>query len=413
MPSVVPRPLADLTPLLDWLRGGRPAGERLDFTAGTALPDGRLDLCKQALGPEGAALVADALRESARDRRTAPGTSRDGQVPQRPDRTSDGDHGAPVRHVLLGTDGLGDEGAAAATRAAEQGQVETLYLGCNGITAPGACRIADQLRASPTVVAGIWLKRNPLGPAGGRAAAELIEAIRTLRTLDLVQTGLDPAGLALLVDALVAADGQGRTVERLFVGGNPLGAAGGRALGALVSAGAVGELYVSAARLGDEGARHLAVALGRAPYGRLTRLSVASNGIGPRAAALLVSAAAASGVEVLDLGRVRAARTLGARDNQLDLAAAREVAHALAGQEHRLAHLVLSHTGMRSREAHQLLDTAPAAVSATRFVLGSSIAASVKRRLNELSAHVPPPRVPEAVAAVRSVHRTAPPTELS
>ncbi len=49
------------------------------------------------------------------------------------------------------------------------GEVETLYLGCNGITAGGACRIADQLRASPQVVTGVWLKRNPLGSGeGGR-----------------------------------------------------------------------------------------------------------------------------------------------------------------------------------------------------------------------------------------------------
>ncbi|WP_234476245.1 hypothetical protein [Streptomyces sp. MBT65] len=61
VPSVVPRPVTELGPLLDWLRAGRPAGERLDFAVGTALPDGRLDLCKQELGAEGAALVAEAL----------------------------------------------------------------------------------------------------------------------------------------------------------------------------------------------------------------------------------------------------------------------------------------------------------------------------------------------------------------
>ncbi|MFI6938292.1 ribonuclease inhibitor [Streptomyces sp. NPDC050418] len=391
VPSVVARPLSDLAPLLDWLRGGEPAGGRLDFTAGTALPDGRLDLCKQELGAEGAALVADALRESAR-------AAADAQEPR-------------VRHVLLGTDGLGDEGAVAAAGAAQEGAVETLYLGCNGITATGACRIADQLRASPAVVAGLWLKRNPLGSAGGRAAAELIEAIRTLRTLDLVQTGLDPRGLAVLVDALLTAARSGRTVERLFAGGNPLGAAGGRILGALVRAGAVGELYVSAAQLADAGALSLADALEQAPYGRLTRLSVASNGIGPRAAARLVSAATVAGVELLDLGRVRAARTLRARDNELDLAATTDIARALAAQEHRLSHLVLSHTGLRSREAHRLLDTAPTAATATRFVLGSSIAGSIKSRLNELSSHIPAPEPHPAVAAVRSVHRTAPPDD--
>ncbi|MEV6177481.1 ribonuclease inhibitor [Streptomyces sp. NPDC052015] len=378
VPHVVPRPLADLAPLLAWLRAGRPAGERLDFAAGTALPDGRLDLCKQGLGAEGAALVAEALADGP----------------------------APVRHLLLGTDALGDEGAAAV--AGTDAPVETLYLGCNGITAGGACRIADQLRASPQVVTGVWLKRNPLGGGGGRAAAELVDSARTLRTLDLVQTGLDPAGVAVLADALLAAAGTGRRVERLFAGGNPLGEAGADALAEVIAAGAIDELYVSAARLGDAGALRLATALERAPHGRLDRLSVASNGIGPAAAARLAVAATTAGVTLLDLGRVRAAAVLGAADNRIDLAAAETIGQALAAGDHRLRHLVLRHTGLRSREAHRLLDHAPRATTPTRFVLGSGIAASVKRRLTALSAHIPPPTVPADVAAVRSVHRTAP-----
>ncbi|WP_367319549.1 ribonuclease inhibitor [Streptomyces sp. HUAS ZL42] len=381
VPPVVPRPLAELAPLLDWLRAGRPAGERLDFTAGTALPDGRLDLCKQGLGAQGAALVAEALSQGP----------------------------SPVRHLLLGTDALGDDGAA--TVAGTGADVETLYLGCNGITAGGACRIADQLRASPQVVTGVWLKRNPLGSGGGRAAAELLEAARSLRTLDLVQTGLDAAGATVLADALLAAAVNGRRIERLFVGGNPLGEAGAEPLAAVIAAGAIDELYVSAARLGDAGALRLASALERAPHGRLTRLSVASNGIGAQAAARLVTAATAAGVTLLDLGRVRAAAVLGAADNHVDLTAAETIAQTLAGTEHRLTHLVLSHTGMRSREAHRLLDHAPRATTATRFVLGHGIAASVKRRLETLSAHVPRPVVPADVAAVRSVHRTAPPDD--
>ncbi|MFC5212845.1 ribonuclease inhibitor [Streptomyces coerulescens] len=378
VPSVVPRPTAELGPLLEWLRAGRPAGERLDFATGTALPDGRLDLCKQGLGAQGAALVADALAEGP----------------------------SPVRHLLLGTDGLGDEGAAAVAGTATD--VETLYLGCNGITAGGACRIADQLRASPQVVTGVWLKRNPLGGGGGWAAAELVASARSLRTLDLVQTGLDAGAVTVLADAVLAAAGNGRRIERLFAGGNPLGEGGARALAAVVEAGAVDELYVSAARPGDAGALCLAEALERAPHGRLARLSLAGNGIGPQSAARLVTAAAAAGVTLLDLGRVRAAAVLGAVDNRVDLAAAGAMAEVLAGQEHRLSHLVLTHTGMRSREAHRLLDTAPGAVSATRFVLGQGIAASIKRRLDALSAHIPLPVVPADVAAVRSVHRTAP-----
>lgn len=383
VPEVVPRSVAELRPLLDWLRGGAAVEHRVDFPAGTAMPDGRLDLCKQALGPEGAALIAEALGDAA---------------------------GPPrVRHLLLGTDGLGDDGAADVAEKTVRAGVETLYLGCNGITAGGACRIADGLRASEHVVGGVWLKRNPLGSGGGRAAADLIAAASGLRTLDLVQTGLDPAGLAVLAEALLTAAASGRRIERLFVGGNPLGRTGAAPLAALLAAGAVGELYASAARLGDEGALLLAAALERAPYGRTARLSVASNGIGPEAAARLVAAAAGAGVELLDLGRVRAAGTLGAADNRLDLAAATAIGETLAGREHRLTHLVLAHTGLRSREAHKILDAAPNAVSPTRFVLGKGIATSVRRRLDAFSAHLPMPAVAADVAAVRSVHRTAPP----
>ncbi|WP_431951911.1 ribonuclease inhibitor [Actinacidiphila sp. bgisy167] len=379
VPEIVPRPAADLEPLLGWLRGGEGVAERRDFPAGTALPDGRLDLCKQALGPEGAAAVAEALRQ-------APATG-------------------SVRHLLLGTDGLGDAGAAAVAERTRDTGVETLYLGYNGITAGGACRIADHLRASPQAVTGVWLKRNPLGGGAGEAGAGLVEAARSLRTLDLVQTGLDPAGLAVLADALVAAARSGRAVERLFVGGNTLGTAGAACLTSLITTGAVAELYVSAARLGDEGALLLAEALARTPHGRLTRLSVASNGIGPAACARLVAAATAAGVELLDLGRVKAARTLGAADNRVDADAAEAMAAALSAAPHRLTHLVLAHTGMRSREAHRLLDAAPAAATATRYVLGKGIATSIRRRLDALSAHLPPPALPADVAAVRSVHR--------
>ncbi|MFP8960615.1 hypothetical protein ACLIYP_08615 [Streptomyces nanhaiensis] len=237
---VAPRPAADLAPLLAWLRTGQVPHGRMDFTAGTAVPDGRLDLCKQALGPEGAAAVAEALR---------PG---------------------PVRHLLLGTDGLGDEGA-----------------------------------------------------------------------------------------------------------------------------------------------RTLAAALATAPYGRLRRLSVASNGIGPGAVATLVGAAAAAGVEVCDLGRVRAAGALGARDNHVDEEAAAAIGAVPAERPHRMTHLVLSHTGMRSREAHRLLDAAPRAAAPTRYLLGKGIATSVRRRLDAFSARPPPlppvPAVPADVAAIRSLHRQPPP----
>jgi len=368
--------VSELEPLLAWLRTGTAAGERVDFPTGTALPDGRLDLCKSAIGPDGAALVAESLR---------PGV---------------------VRHLLLGTDGLGD-GAAEVAAAAVQREVETLYLGCNGITAGGVCRIADNLRMSPqaSAVTGIWLKRNPIGD--GDAAAAIIESARSLRTIDLVQTGLDADAVGRVVTAVIAAQTAGRRIERLYLGGNPIGPAGAVHLAALLAADAVSELYVSAAQLGDEGANTIASAV---KAGRLRRISLASNGIGPQAAAGLVIAAARAGVEVCDLGRVKAAKALGAKDNLLDGAAMRTIAGGLAAQPHRLRHLVLTNTGLASEHAHWLLDGARQAATPTRFLLGKGIATSIKRRLDALSAEIPRhPPVPADVAAVRSVHRQPPP----
>src|SRR5438105_415879 len=75
---------AELEPLLRRLRDNTPIPGPQTFPRGTLLADGRLDLCKQDLGPGGARAVAAALRHNTR-----------------------------VRHLLLGADGLGTEGARA------------------------------------------------------------------------------------------------------------------------------------------------------------------------------------------------------------------------------------------------------------------------------------------------------------
>src|SRR5215207_10005424 len=108
--TFVPCPAEELTPLLEALRRGEPPAEARAFPRGTWLPDGRLDLCKQAIGPDGARAVMAAVR-----------------------------HAPHVRHLLLGADGLGDEGArAVAELAAARGELCTVYLGGNFITAEGA-----------------------------------------------------------------------------------------------------------------------------------------------------------------------------------------------------------------------------------------------------------------------------------
>ncbi|MEY9909277.1 Ran GTPase-activating protein (RanGAP) involved in mRNA processing and transport [Catenulispora sp. MAP12-49] len=377
------RPADELAPVLAWLRRGEAVSARTAFPAGTALPDGRLDMCKQDLGPLGAAAVANALPEG----------------------------GGPVKHLLLGTDGLGDGGVAAVAPKAVASRVETLYLGCNTIGGGGVCEIANQLIASPGVVKALWLKRNPIGPDGVRAVAETVRAGTVLRTIDLTQTGLAAPDVATLVDAMIAAGGGAHAIERLYVSGNRLGADGAQELARLLAAGAVAELYVSAAHLGDAGAQTLAAALRAAPPAALRRVSVASNGIGPAALAELVAAAAEAGVELFDAGRVKAAAVLAADDNRLDESGAATIAEALSAAPHGLAFVNLRYTGLGSPGALKLLAGAQRAATPTRYTLGTGIAKRVKKELTALAAGIPASvfDVAPDVRAIRSVYRTAPP----
>lgn len=372
------RPDGELADLLHWLSTGEQATSRLDFAAGTAMPDGRLDLCKQALGPGGAAAVTAALR---------PGV---------------------VKHLLLGTDGLGNTGAAAVASRTGDARIETLYLGCNGITPAGACTLTDRLRASPQMLTGLWLKRNPIGREGAIAAVDYTADTPRMRTLDLTQTGLDGETARRIAETLLYAAEGGRRLQRLYLGGNQLFHGGADAVAGLIAAGAVHELYAPAAWLGNAGAHAIADALRTVPYGRLRRLSLASNDFGPELAAEICVQAIAAGVEVLDLGRVKSAGALGAANNRVDESAADRIGQALAAEPHRMHHLILADTGLGSRGALRLLARTEHATTSTRFLLGKGIAASVKKRLNALSGSLPDlPELPPDVAAIRSVHRTA------
>jgi Ran GTPase-activating protein (RanGAP) involved in mRNA processing and transport len=373
-----PRPAGELADLLHWLSTGEHATSRLDFTAGTAMPDGRLDLCKQALGPGGAAAVTATLR---------PGV---------------------VKHLLLGTNGLGSTGATAIAASTGDARIETLYLGCNGITSAGACSFTERLRASPQMLTGLWLKRNPIGREGAIAAVDYTAESPRMRTLDLTQTGLDGETVRRIAETLLYATAGGHRLQRLYLGGNQLFDSGADAVAGLIASGAVDELYVPAAWLGNAGANAIADALRVAPYGRLRRLSLASNGFGPELAAEICVQAIAAGIEVLDLGRVKSAGVLGAENNRVDESAADRIGQALAAGSHRMHHLILADTGLGSRGALHLLAHTEHATTPTRFLLGKGIAASVKKRLNALSGGLPAlPELPPDVAAIRSVHRTA------
>ncbi|MFD8009473.1 gala protein [Streptomyces sp. NPDC058955] len=346
-------PLADpalLAPLVARLADARPVDADEAFPLGTLRADGRVDLCKQGLGPDGAAHLLPAAAGSP--------------------------HAA---HLLLGTNSLGDEGARSVadvlTAAQDTGTahgLRTLYLGCNRIGPDGVTALADAL-AEDTTVRALWLKRNPVTATGARTLAGLLRRNSTLRTLDLVNSGIGPEGVRLLLDALLD---RAAPLERLFLGGNGLTAADAPLLAALLRDAGVRELYLPANHLGDEGTAVLAAATDPA---RPVRLGLGGNGIGPDGARALADAL--GGIEILDLGRAMSERSLGSPANTTGDDGARALAAALPGSP--LRRLELRHTGITGRGAKSLLASLPAGHRLEYVGLGPGTPRRLKRSFAE------------------------------
>ncbi|MFI2411720.1 gala protein [Streptomyces sp. NPDC018947] len=339
-PDIPIKDPAGLDPLLARLGSPRAVEDDETFPVGTVRADGRVDLCKQGLGAAGTARLMPVAVSSPH-----------------------------ARHVLLGTNAMGNEGASTVARALAGGHgLHTLYLGCNRIGPDGVADLAEALSAD-TTVRSLWLKRNPVGDDGARALAAMLRDNTTLRTLDLVNTGLTTAGLRALLDALT---GRAHPVERLFLGGNGLTADAAGLLAALIRDAGVRELYLPANHLGDEGTAVLAAA---ADPGRPVRLGLGGNGIGPAGARAL--AEALDGIETLDLGRPRSERSLGAPANATGDEGARALAAALHGSP--LRRLELCHTGLTGRGAKSLLAAVPDGSPLEYVGLGPGLPRKVKR----------------------------------
>lgn len=361
---------ADFDPLLRRLADPAALGGPLAFARGLLQPDGRLDLCKQGLGPDTTARVVAAAVASPHP-----------------------------RHLLLGTNGLGNSGTAAVASAlAEPHRIHTLYLGCNRIDADGMAPLARTLAGDSTVRA-LWLKRNPIGDRG---VARLTDALRTntaIRTLDLVNTGVSRAGLVQLADVLAART---TPVERLFLGGNALTADDADVLAALVRTG-VTELYVPANHLGDDGVRRLLA--GIEPIlrgdGRRITLSLGGNGITPAGAGTLASRLTL--FDALSLARPSSQQALGAPSNVVGDEGAIRFAEHLAASG--LRRLDLRHTGIRGRGAKALLAALEQSPTASlEFLgLGYGVPRRVKRQATALLA--PAAATHGDILAVSSAYR--------
>jgi hypothetical protein len=361
-PAVAAEPGGELDALVARLTEPSPVVAAIAFPRGTLQPDGRVDLCKQALSPLDARRVIDAATRSAH-----------------------------ARHLLLGTNSLGAPGIAALAGSLHEGHgLRTLYLGCNRVDAAGLAPLADRLATDRTVNA-LWLKRNPIGDAGVTALAAALATNPTIRTLDLTNTGMTLHGLRVLVAALRSRP---VALQRLYLGGNGWTPQAGPLFAELV-AGGLGELYLAAGALGDSGVAALAESL---VNGRRLVLGLGGNGLTP--AAVRVLAQRLPALSTLDLARPRSAVALRAESNLVGDEGATALAEALPRSA--LRRLDLRHTGVTGRGARLLVE---AAADAELELLG--LGHGVPRRLKRVAAttlRTPQPPA-EDIAAIGSVYR--------
>lgn len=339
----------------------RPEG----FPRGTIQPDGRLDLCKQGVGPVMAARLAATAATSPL-----------------------------IRHLLLGTNNLGADGAQAVADALTPGHhVETLYLGCNRIDAEGVRPLADRLAADDTVRA-LWLKRNPIGDEGVARLCTALGGNHRLRTLDLVNVGLTVTGLRRLADTLAARPAR---LQRLFLGGNGLGPDAVPALASLIHDAGIHELYLACNHLGDDGVAALA---GAAEDVAMT-LGLGGNGITPAGVAALTARMAAW--TALDLARPPSQRALGATGNLVGDEGAAAFAAALPTS--RLRKLDLRMTEIGGRGARLLVAAAADHPTLAYLGLRGGVPRRMRRQISASTATRPALAVPGDIQAIASVYR--------
>jgi Ran GTPase-activating protein (RanGAP) involved in mRNA processing and transport len=272
----------DLEPLLEFLRQDGISSEEIHFPAGTLRQDGRLDLCKQNLGVEGCGRVVEAL-ESQRF----------------------------VNTLLLGTNAIGDEGAAQVAHLIRQGNLESVYLGCNLIGFDGVNQIAEALETDQHVKA-LWLKRNPLTPKGIRRLAKMLKSNHTLRTLDVVNSSPDHDSMLELLEIISTHP----SLQYLYLSGNGLDAEEAPAIANCLQNSSLKGLYLSVNHLGNDGAKILAETLEHNTS--LEFLSLASNSIGDAGVRDICDALHQHPSLVsLDFGYSASTKVLGAQANQL------------------------------------------------------------------------------------------------
>lgn len=301
-------PLSELQEIFDRLAKNGPAlpvksdeiGSYEQFNRGAYYTDGRIDLCKQVVGPDHIGKLCDSIRNNPN-----------------------------VKHFLLGNNIAGYIGAARIADLINDQykacKISTWYLAGNCIDGPGMELIAGAL-SMDTDCKHLWLKRNPIGITGAKALAKMFEYNNTIEVLDLDNTAIMDEGCIALFSALK----NNTSLRSIYLDANGLTPASSAAIADYfnhkVATGQPGVklLSLSINRLGDDGIIPIINSLYHYP---LTSLTIGSNRIELTGLkSVLFWAVNSDSLEVLDIGYYKATADMGELPNSFGNEGARLIA---------------------------------------------------------------------------------------
>jgi Ran GTPase-activating protein (RanGAP) involved in mRNA processing and transport len=268
-----------------------PADSCLKFTRGAIYPDGRMDLCKQVVGPTHIGTLMDSMRDNPN-----------------------------IKHFLLGNNIMGTVGCIAVKEFLlnpHEPRIHTWYLAGNDINNIGISHLIDGL-VHDTDVRELWLKRNPIRDTGMPHIQRLLETNNYIHTLDLHNTAIFDSGMKYVCDGLK----KNTSLRKLYLDANAIGPIGVDYLidyfKQIISENRIGitSLWLEMNRIGDDAMIKLVNVL--KDYKHLERLCIGSNMLTcVSMEAIYYAFKDHNNIKVLDLGMYKSTADMGEITNRI------------------------------------------------------------------------------------------------
>jgi len=310
------------------------------FPRGTLCSDGRLDLCKQVIGPKGVPDLELSLK-------------------------IDGSSATPrIKHLLLGNNIAGLNLALSVSKLIKDKSthITTWYIAGNNLDSNSISPIAEALQTD-TQVLQLWLKRNPLKTLGAIPLGKMCSLNSYLQVLDLTNTGLLDEGGKIICDAI--ANNQNSALKVIYLESNGLTIETVPNICNMIQKSKITDLCLGCNRIGDKGVIMLAEIIQF-----LEHFELSSCGIGPRGVQVLADKLKTNtSLKKLDLGFLKSTNALGEIPNAMGNEGAGALASALT-QNSTLLSLNILHNGIYQQGVS---DLSKALITSNRTLLHLNI----------------------------------------